>query len=142
MPGWAMYETATWEDGPFLALGGDARLLFIWSWTNPGATICGLYPATLEEMAVALPDVPEGPLPEEVVDRLDAALMELAAKPLVAYDYDNQVLWVLTRAAKANRSPKVLVKMQREFGAVPWSPLKDQFAARYPAIANTTGGTR
>lgn len=139
MPGFAMFETATWEDGPFLRLGADARLLFIWSWTNPHATICGLYEASLERIALALPGLPdegERPLTEQEVQRLDTALVELAAKPLVVYHYETRVLYVPKRAAKANRSPKVLTAMQREFARCPQSPCKEMFAARYPRIAN------
>lgn len=134
-----MFETATWIDTPFLALGADARLLFIWSWTNPQATISGLYEVGLEKIAEALPGMPfEGdrPLTDDEVDRLDRALVSLADKPLVVYDYDHRVLWVPSRAAKANRSPKVLKAMQREFGRCPQSPVKELFAGRYPAIAD------
>lgn len=141
MPGFAMFETATWFDGPFLALSADARLLFIWTWTNPAAAICGLYEATLEQMALALPGLPaegERALTTPEVERLDRALVELADKPLVVYDYDHAVIYVPTRAAKANRSPKVLTAMQREYRRCPFSPCRDMFAERYPHIANPT----
>jgi hypothetical protein len=137
MAGWVQLETATWDDEHFAALSGDAKLIFLWAWSNKAATICGIYPATQEQIAIALAPPVKGPLPAALEDRVYAALVELGVKPMLAYDYDHQVIWVTNRALKANRSPKVLVAMQREFGAVPWSPLKDQFAVHYPAIATT-----
>jgi hypothetical protein len=122
----AMVECATWDDPQFQSLGTDARLLFLWSWTNPRAAICGLYHASERMLRRAISDQP---LAE--VERTWAALEELAAKPLLKYDAEAEVVFVVNRAKYANRSPKVAQRMQTEVEACPSSPLVGEFVNRY-----------
>lgn len=127
---WEMFQLKTWLDEDFEALSTAARLLFIWSWTSPASSICGLYEASPKRLRRAL-----GRDHEQLGD----ALKELARKPMVLYDDDAEVLWVVNRARHANRSPKVAVAMRREFEAVPACTLKDQFAEMHgKAIGLTT----
>ena len=37
------FENSLWSDPEFLALSPDARLLYIWTWTNPRCGMSGLY---------------------------------------------------------------------------------------------------
>jgi hypothetical protein len=135
MARWSQFNEAIWNDADFLALGTDARLLFIWSWTNPDAAICGLYPTSVRRMALAIDSGSEQRDRQLDALRVTQALDELARKPMVRYDYDNEVLFVLQRAKHANRSPKTAIAMRREYERCPASPLKSMFARRYPAIA-------
>lgn len=125
-----MLKTSTWDDPAFRELGPDGRLIFLWSWTNPDAAIGGLYHASLRQIARALSD--DAPL-----ERAERALRgELAAKPMIVYDFEQEMLWVVTRAAHANRSPKVAVAIMREWErCAPASDLKAMFAVRYPHLA-------
>lgn len=125
-----MVECATYGDEAYVDLPTDARLLFIWSWTNERAAICGLYHASMRTMQKAI----DAPLAS--VDRVNAALAQLADKPLVHYDEDNEVIWVVNRARYANRSPKVARAMQKEVEACPSSPLVGEFVDQYGEMLN------
>lgn len=124
-----MVECALWGDPAFVELSTESRLLFIWSWTNPKAAICGLYHASEKQMERAIGhsihDVPSE------AGALEHALGELRRKPLLKYDHDNEVLWVVNRARHANRSPKVARAMQREVEDCPPSPLVEEFVNTY-----------
>jgi hypothetical protein len=143
MGDWAQVKAAVWEDDAFRALSSDARLIFLWSWTNPAATICGLYRASWRQLAAALGELRGGPgggasaQDADLVARVEPALAQLAAKPLLLYDETNEVVWAVNRARHANRSPKVAVAMQREFDRCPASPLKTKFKRRYSGLLTT-----
>lgn len=140
--GWEMVYRGTWRDGAFLELSTDARLLFLWSWTNPDAALCGLYSASPRMLERALEER-DGGSDDELRARVAGALRELARKPLVLYDDDAEVLWVVRRAAYANRSPKVQVLLQREVAECPPSILKKRFLRAHGArLGLTNGGAR
>lgn len=123
--GFEMLQRKIWHDRAFMDLSTDARLLFIWSWTHPANALCGLYHVSPRQLERALEER-RGSDPA-LRARVKAALDELAVKPLVLYDDDAEVLWVVKRAEYANRSPKVAVMLRREFEECPPSPLKDRF---------------
>lgn len=130
MGDWTMVLHALHDDPAYQELEADARLLFLWSFTNPDATLCGLYRASWRQLASALGPL-NGRVPVAVDRRVEAALNALERKPLVLYDEEREVLWVVNRARHANRSPKVATAMRREFERCPASPVKDQFKRRY-----------
>jgi hypothetical protein len=117
-----MVECAIWTDPDFAALSADAQLLFLWSWTNPKAAISGIYEVSVRAMSRLFGN-------DSL--RVRYALDELARKPMVRYDQENEVLWVVKRAHYANRSPKVAVAMQREVLSCPDTPLLKEFTAMY-----------
>ncbi len=141
--GFEMFYRATWNDQAFIELSTDARLLFIWSFTSPPSALCGLYyvsPRQLERALEERPGASSDPLRARVRD----ALLELARKPMVLYDDDAEVLWVVNRARYANRSPKVRVLLAREVRECPPSPLRDRFLEVYAQaldLANMNGGS-
>lgn len=139
MSDFAILHTKMWRDPAFVDLTPDARLLFLWAWTNPEAAISGLYAVSAKRMAQALGAMPGDPASAWAA-KVDAALKELAAKPLVLWDDDAEVLWVVTRAHHSNRSPKAAAVMTKELARCPPSPLKEAFIERYPALAK--GGRR
>jgi hypothetical protein len=126
---WAQFPAKLWTDEAVRELSADAKLLFIWSWTNPQSNMAGLYQVSVRSMQRALQ---EKPIADE--ERVIAALDELARKPLALYDYDNEVIWVVNRAKHANRSPKCVTAIQRHVGLIYDSPLKAQFTKRYKAL--------
>ncbi len=139
MANFAQLLCSTWEDEPGFAEieSADARLLFLWSFTNGQATICGLYGVSLRRMTQAfVRPTADRAEKDAAIDRVEAALAVLGEvgaekKPLVVYDYDNEVLWVVNRARHANRGVKTNAAMRNEYERCPTSPLKDEFAARY-----------
>lgn len=128
--GWEMFHRSIWTDRAFLELSVDARLLFIWAFTAPKNALVGLYEVSPRRLERALAEG-AGPSDPGLRERVRLALVELAAKPLVLYDDDAEVLWVVKRAEYANRSPKVLVRLQREVAECPASPLRDAFLKAY-----------
>lgn len=121
-----MLYKRVWRTPSYRALGPDARLLYLWSFTNPeGANLSGLYHASPRQLQRALGE--EAGLRE----RIAAALEELAVRPLVLYDEDGEVVWVVGRVEHTLRSPKQAVKMIREYGECPDSPLKLMFRKQY-----------
>lgn len=128
-----------WTDAKFLALTPDSRLLFLWSWMPPHATVCGLYRASYKDLCAAIEPTIRGPqggvIPphrrEDVRDRLGEALDELGAAAMLRYDGVNDVIWVVNRVRYAARTPKAVAYMQRELQWVPESPLLDLFLAKW-----------
>jgi hypothetical protein len=124
MARFTLLENAVWEDQAFRVLGVDARLMFLWAWSNPSAAICGLYHTSEKRLLRAL-ELGAEP------NRIGRALEELSYKPLVRYDAANEVIWVVNRARHANRSPRVASRMQKEVQECPDSPLVEEFVAIY-----------
>lgn len=134
-----MVQRELWSDEEgFLLLSTDARLIFLWAFTGGKATMCGLYPASLREVASALEQPDPDRWKEHLEPRVRGALEELARKPMVLYDEGWEVLWVVNRALHANRSPKVRTGMRREFRECPPSPLKEAFRTRYGGMLDLT----
>ena len=131
---WELFQKRVWARPSFQALNADARCLYIWSWTHPGCALCGLYEASPRKLASALGPV-DGSVSgaQALRSRVRAALVELAAKPLVLYDDDFEVVWVVGRVEHANLSPTTATRMRREWEECPPSALKEQFARRYGA---------
>lgn len=125
--GWEMVQRRTWIDPAFTELSADARLLFLWSWTGPTNALCGLYHVSPRMLERALAERRGPDADDSLRERVRGALIELARKPLVLYDDDAEVIWVVSRAKHANRSPKVRVLLAREVESCPASPLKDEF---------------
>lgn len=98
----------------------------MWTWTNPRSTICGLYQVSMWEMRLGLRENP--PATEA---RVLKAIEELGAKPLVKFDAEHEVIWVVNRVRYANRSPKVARAMQKEVERAPTSPLVREFVEMY-----------
>ncbi len=130
-----------WTDPAFLELSTDARNLFMWAWTAPGNALCGLYHVSPRKLEHAFAQEP-GPSDPATRERVRTALIELARKPLVLYDDDAEVLWVVSRAKHANRSPKVAVLLKREVEECPPSPLKDQFLKAHGSRLGLTSNGR
>lgn len=127
---WEMFHKQVWLRPSFKALSSDARLLYLWSWTNPNATMAGLYECSPRDLARALADCNGNP-GAELEARLGEAMAALAAKPLVLYDDEAWVIWVVGRVDHALRSPTQAKAMRREYEECPPSPLKGRFLSTY-----------
>jgi hypothetical protein len=132
-------EAATYSDEHYVRLSVHARLLFLWAWGNERAGIGALYPVSPRQICRAFAELRDPEHLREVTTVVERTLDELSAvpptgKPLVLYDWDAEVLWVPGRAGKANRSPLTRKGIRNEYERCPASPLKAQFAERYPDI--------
>lgn len=118
-----------WRDRKFLSLTTDARLLFIWAWSPPHSTICGLYRTSWKQMKSGLGRCPDD---KRLLDiRLQDALEELSAKDMLHYDPENEVLWVVNRVKHAAVSRRAAGLMVGEFRRAPESPLAEAFMERW-----------
>lgn len=131
--GFELFHRGTWNDEAFRELDADARLLFIFTWTAPVTALCGLYHVSPRQLERAFAERP-GPSSTELRDRVRVSLQALAVKPMVLYDDDSEVLWVVNRARYANRSTKVRTLLQREVAECPPSPLRDEFLKVYGGL--------
>ncbi len=140
--GFELFQRRIWTDPAFLELDVDARLLFIWTWTAPPNALCGLYHVSPRMLMNALEPPRQGPAEPATRERVRLALVALARKPLALYDDDAEVMWVVSRAKHANRSPKVAVLLKREFEECPPSPLKDKFLRAHGSRLGLTSNGR
>lgn len=122
-----MFWKRVWYKPSFLALSTDARLLYIWSWTNPDASLSGLYECGPRKLARVLRDDAQA---------TGRALRELEVEPLALYDAAAEVLWVVGRVEHVLRSPTQAVRMGRDFAACPPTYLRQQFAVKYGKLLN------
>lgn len=134
---WELFRKAVYRKPSYRELSTDARLLYLWSWTHEGAALNGLYEISPRKLESAL-EHREAPDPA-LRQRVGGALGELARKPLVLYDDDMEVLWVVGRVDHVNLSPTTAVRMRREWERCPPSPLRHQFAQRYGAVLGLNG---
>ena len=129
--GWVRVDGRLWTDRKFLALSTEARLLFVWSWQPPHATVCGLYSASLKQLGRAVGD-PVCSLEDNCAERVGGALEELGAARMLKYDPEAEVVWAVNRVKFVEPlTSKVLTLMRREVAACPDSPLVDEFLSRW-----------
>ena len=118
-------QTRMWrEDEWFQGLPTDARLLFIYLFTNPSASIAGIYRLPLRTIEF------ESGVPAERVKEL-LAQFSTANKA----HYDSGVVWVVkmreNQLPGATLSPKVRVRLDKDIAAIPDCPLKTKYLTHY-----------
>ena len=85
MSNYEYVETRIWSDPTFEALCPNAKLLYLWSFTNPRCNLPGIYKATVRQMSVETGIGPK---------RVEVALEELEGASLLYYDRT----WIFVRA--------------------------------------------
>lgn len=78
-------ETRIWSDPTFEALTPNAKLVYLWSFTNPRCNLPGIYKATVRQMSVETGVRVKG---------VEQALEELEGSSLLYYDRT----WLFVRA--------------------------------------------
>lgn len=117
-------QTRMWrEDEWFQGLEIDARLLFIYLFTNPSASIAGIYRLPIRTMAF------ESGIPVERVGKL---LDEFSAAGKA--HYADGVIWVVRM--RENQLPgkineQLQAKLRKDIAAIPDCPLKAAYLAHY-----------
>lgn len=114
-------STALWEDEDFDELSPEAKLLYIWSFTNDRCGMSGVY-------RVKLKSIGEGCLSTK---RRDEALQELAAADFV--HYVDGWLWVRSRVKHLRtKGEKMAISVVRDIQRVPEDhPLRAAFLTQY-----------
>jgi hypothetical protein len=128
---YSQIEHATWADTAVADLSASAALLFVWSFTNGAcSSLTGLTLVGARKLRKAARVASE--------DELAAVLEELAAKPLVLYDWDAELLWCVNRVRYANASPKTVQGIKNWTTAVSesanGSPLLADYMKRYKEL--------
>ena len=117
-------QTRMWrEDDWFQSLPTDARLLFIYLFTNPSASIAGIYRLPLRTIEF------ESGIPQERVKEL---LAEFSAANKV--HYADNVVWVVKmreNQSPGKMSPLVKIRLDKDVASIPDCPLKTRYLEHY-----------
>lgn len=118
------FDTATWTEDPFASLSAPAKLVFVWSRTNLGCGMAGLYRTRVAQIAFET-----GHSSEQVT----AALAELAEHDLVYFDAATGVLWNVERARRLRRRfDRMARSVARDVAKIPADhPLRIRFLEVY-----------
>lgn len=115
-------DNALWSDPKFEPLEADAKLLFIWSWSNPHCGMAGVYEVSTKLMGL------ETALPEQ---RVLVALDELCASKMVVYA--GYLLWVCARVKRLRtRTSQIARSIANDLGKIdPAHPIRAAFMEMY-----------
>ena len=119
-------DNGIWSDPDFEALTANAKLVYIWSFTNPRCGMAGVYKLPPRAAAIETNLTP---------DEFMAALAELAESRFVLYE--DEVIWVRTRVRHIRtRSPQIAKSIRSDLDKLtPDHPLKAKFLKEYGAFA-------
>lgn len=116
-------DNAVWSDPEFHGLSPHAKLVYLWSFTNPRCGMAGLYKVVLG--AIALETGLAGA-------DVSGALEELRAERFVFYD--KGVLWVRTRVKHLRtKTPNIAKSIARDVESISGA-LRDEFLAEYRSL--------
>lgn len=115
-------DNSIWGDGDFVALSPDAKLLYIWSFTNPSCGMAGLY---RQPMGAAV--FPTG----LTLRRVERAASELAAARFMFWE--DGVIWVRARVKHLRtRTEQIAKSVATDVAKVSEGhPLRVQFLEEY-----------
>ena len=123
----SLVHHAIWEDEAVRQLDGDGFRLFLWSFTNgTSASLTGFTEASSRKIRRAV-----WPHERATEDRLEDVLMALAAKPLVLYDWDAELLLAVERPRYSVQNPNQAKAAAKWVAQLPPSPLVEQYRERY-----------
>jgi hypothetical protein len=122
MPRREDFENSLWSDPDFAALTPQAKLLYVWTWTNPRCGMSGLYKCALSapalETGMELRDV------EDAIEDLDNARFVF---------YEDGVFFVRTRVKHLRqKTPQIAKAIRNDLKQVSNAhPLKAKFRETY-----------
>jgi hypothetical protein len=116
------FDNSLWSDPEFLALSPEARMTYIWTWTNPRCGMAGIYKTAPVQAAM------ETGLSEDAVR---AALTELGEAQFAFYE--GNVLWVRSRVKHLRQKTTQIARaIRNDLAKISDDhPLKAQFMATY-----------
>lgn len=114
-------DNSIWSDPDFHALTPSAKLMYVWSFTNPRCGMAGFYKVIPAAIAM------ETGVPR---DDLAAVLDELRETRFVLYE--GGVLWVRSRVKHLRtKTPQIAKSICRDLEQVGRGPLRDAFMDEY-----------
>lgn len=117
-------DNAIWSDSDFVDLTADAKLLYLWSFTNPSCGMSGLYKAPIGLAAYQTGLTPK---------RIEKAIGELAGRDFL-YWIDG-VVWVRSRVKHLRtRTSQIARSVELDVSKIAEGhPLRIRFLDRYAA---------
>lgn len=127
MPGYRQIHSRMWSsDQWFAELSADAKLLFIYLFSNERASVSGLYELPIRVMAF------ETGLGADVIRQ---ALICFADADKVLYDFERSVVWVRKMLKyQGSASPKVQNRIKADVASVPDCDLKSRWLSEYTVL--------
>jgi len=122
MANYRQVSTQLWMDDKFLHISPQARLLFLWMFTNPDAGSSGLF--------LFNDDVCENETGLSGRE-LHHCLKELIKIERVLYDEKTNIIWVVNQFKHTPKSPKIIESTLKEVKSLPKSPVKEVFYKKY-----------
>ena len=114
-------QTRIWDDEWFSSLPADGKVLFLYLFTNQRASVAGIY--LLPKRCISI----ETGLSAASTDKM----LSRFARDEKAF-YENGIVWVKNmRRYQDSGSPKIASRIQKDLGAIPEGPLKEQYHAYY-----------
>lgn len=114
-------HTRIWTDSWFSELEPDEKLLFIYLFSNPSASICGLYEMPMRNMAMDT---------GISLERVTAILDKFSHAGKVYYE--NGLVWVvnLKKYNDSGNNVKVQARIKKELDAITNCPIKEVYCLR------------
>ena len=122
MANYRQISTHLWMDDKFLQVSPQARLLFLWMFTNPDAKSSGLF--------LFNDDVCQNETGLSGRE-LHHCLKELIKIERVVFDDKVNMIWVINQFKHVFKSPKIIESTLREVNALPKSNIKENFFKKY-----------
>jgi len=115
-------STQLWIDEKFSNISPQAKLLFLWTFTNPKAGSSGLFSFNDDvcQNETGLSD-----------RELHNSLKELTKTDRLRYDEKNNIIWVVNQFKHVPKSEKIIEAIIREMDNLPKSILVDAFRDKY-----------
>ena|SRR3990167_8216267 len=115
------FYTHIWADKNFKALSNNAKLLFIYLFTNKEVTLTGIY-----ELDLVVCQIKVG-----LNSDFNKDFAEVIESKMVEYDSTKEMVWVINRFKLIpTKSPKVIAGVVREL-AIITHPFKNSFIEKY-----------
>jgi hypothetical protein len=110
-----------WQDDWYAGLDTEHKLLWVYLFTNPSASVCGMY-----QLSVRVAAFDTG----FEQDQVRAMLSDFVRDGKITWD--GKVVWVhKLRELQETRSSKVQTRIAKDIAAIPDSPCKRAYLARY-----------
>lgn len=111
-------HTRIWVDSWFSELGQDEKLLFIYLFSNPNASVCGMYEMPKRNMSL------DTGIP---INRVSEILNTFSAAGKV--HYENGIVWVvnLKKYNDSGNSVKIVTRIEKDLAALPDCELKRKY---------------
>ncbi len=123
MPSYKHFHCQIWGDKKFKKLSADAKLLFIYLFTNERVTLTGIYEPDLDIARIHC-----------AVKDFDKVFQEVIDSTNIKWDNENEVIWIVNRFKYIpTRSPKVLVGVAEELNKIN-HPFVKLFIEKYKEV--------